>query len=69
MASDASVTVQVRDTGVPTWGPSSSCSPLLAGGFATYQWDLGERWFGSGTTPPAPDPDDRARPPYLRPRA
>ncbi len=29
---------------------------LLGGGFATYQWDLGDRWFGS-STPPTPDPD------------
>jgi D-alanyl-D-alanine carboxypeptidase/D-alanyl-D-alanine-endopeptidase (penicillin-binding protein 4) len=39
-----------------TWGPVLLVLALLAGGFATYQWDLGERWFGAGTTPPPPDP-------------
>jgi serine-type D-Ala-D-Ala carboxypeptidase/endopeptidase (penicillin-binding protein 4) len=39
------------------WGPVVLVLALLAGGFATYQWDLGERWFGSGTTPPEPDPE------------
>ncbi len=29
---------------------------ILASAFATYQWDLDERWFGASTTPP-PDPD------------
>jgi D-alanyl-D-alanine carboxypeptidase/D-alanyl-D-alanine-endopeptidase (penicillin-binding protein 4) len=40
-----------------TWGPVVLVLALLAGGLATYQWDLGERWFGTGTTPPPPDPD------------
>ena len=42
------------------WGPVVLVLALLAGGFATYQWDLGERWFGSGTTPPVARPGDRA---------
>ena len=29
---------------------------LLAGAYATYEYDLGDRWFGS-STPPPPDPD------------
>jgi D-alanyl-D-alanine carboxypeptidase/D-alanyl-D-alanine-endopeptidase (penicillin-binding protein 4) len=31
---------------------------VLASGFATYQWDLGERWFGAGTTPRPPEADN-----------
>ena len=30
---------------------------ILASAFATYQYDLGERWFGASTTSPQPDPD------------
>ena len=31
---------------------------LLAGGVASYQWDLGARWFDT-STPPGPDPTTR----------
>jgi D-alanyl-D-alanine carboxypeptidase/D-alanyl-D-alanine-endopeptidase (penicillin-binding protein 4) len=40
------------------WLPIALVLLLLAGGVASYQWDLGARWFGTGT-PPAPDPTTR----------
>ncbi|MCA1482089.1 hypothetical protein I6F37_44945, partial [Bradyrhizobium sp. NBAIM08] len=39
------------------WVPVVLVLALLGGAFATYQYDLGERWFGS-QAPPPPDPDD-----------
>ena len=47
-----------------TWGPMALVLALLAGGFASYQYDLGERWFGTSTShPPDPDSDPAAVPP------
>ena len=39
------------------WIPVVLVLALLASGFAAYQYDLGDRWFGGSTTPPSPDPD------------
>ena len=39
------------------WIPVVLVLALLASGFAAYQYDLGDRWFGGTTTPPSPDPD------------
>ena len=44
-----------------TWGPVLLVLAVLAGGFATYQWDLGERWFGAEYDAPAARPGHRAR--------
>lgn len=36
---------------------------LLAGGVASYQYDLGSRWLGTSTPPPDPDTEPAAVPP------
>jgi D-alanyl-D-alanine carboxypeptidase/D-alanyl-D-alanine-endopeptidase (penicillin-binding protein 4) len=58
-------TMAARDTrrpltpGLTTWLPVGLVLALLASAFATYQWDLDERWFGAAasSTPTSPDPD------------
>ncbi len=39
------------------WVPVALVLALLASAFATYQWNLDERWFGASTPPLSPDPD------------
>src|SRR4051812_41608001 len=38
------------------WGPVALVLAILASGVASYQNDLGTRWFGTGTTSSPPDP-------------
>jgi len=46
------------------WLPFVLVLALLAGGFASYQYDLGERWFGMSTShPPDPETEPAAVPP------
>ena len=47
----------------PRWLPFVLVLALLAGGVASYQWDLGARWFGTSTPPPDPDTQPAAVPP------
>ncbi len=45
-----------RSRALTRWLPVALVLALLAGGLASYQWDLGSRWFGTGTPPEEPDP-------------
>jgi D-alanyl-D-alanine carboxypeptidase/D-alanyl-D-alanine-endopeptidase (penicillin-binding protein 4) len=45
------------------WLPFVLVLVLLAGGVASYQYDLGARWFGTSTPPPDPDSEPAAVPP------
>ena len=41
---------------------------VLAGGVASFQWDLGNRWFGTGTPPGHREgPDPTAQPAAVPP--
>jgi D-alanyl-D-alanine carboxypeptidase/D-alanyl-D-alanine-endopeptidase (penicillin-binding protein 4) len=47
----------MRSRALTRWGPVVLVLAVLAGAVASYEWDLGARWFGLGTTtPPASGP-------------
>jgi len=48
---------QPRARWASRWIPVVLVLAVLASGFAAYQYDLGDRWFGGSTTPPTADPD------------